>query len=292
MRATLLFLAAVALVPTSARAQTEQPRHHNAPRAAGLVVIDGNLDEATWLAAPWTEPFVDIRGEGFPQPLFETRAKIAWDDTHLYVAARLEEPHLWATLTERDAIIYHDHDFEIFLDPNGDGLAYYEFEINALGTEFDLFLNRPYSDGGRAFIDWDMPGLRSAVHLDGTLNDSSDEDRAWTVEVAIPWADLVPPEDWEGWTGAETRTASQGRKPPRGDMVPDPGDTWRMNFSRVHWPLEIVDGTYLKRVEPTPEDPHPEWNWVWSPQREINMHIPEMWGGVTFTGAPPREDSP
>jgi len=63
---------------------------------------------------------VDIRGEDHPDPTWTTRARILWDATHLYVGAWLEEPHLWGTLTDRDAIIYHDHDFEVFLDPDGD----------------------------------------------------------------------------------------------------------------------------------------------------------------------------
>ena len=232
-------------------------------------VIDGDLGDEAWRAAPGTESFVDIRGEGWPTPRWTTRARLAWDECCLYVAAELEEPHLWATLTERDAIIYRDHDFEVFLDPDGDGLAYYELEINALGTEFDLFLDKPYRSGGSAHIDWDMEGLRTAVRLDGTLNDPSDEDRGWTVEIAIPWAALRPPD---------------GDEP---GMAPSPGDEWRVNFSRVQWPLVIEDGGYRKAREPVDWSDHPEDNWVWSPQGEIDMHIPEMWGVVRFAGGVP-----
>ena len=82
------------------------------------------------------------------------------------MGAELEEPHLWATMADRDAILYREHDFEVFLDPDGDGLAYYELEINALGTEFDLFLDKPYRRKGRAHIAWDIEGLRTAVRLD------------------------------------------------------------------------------------------------------------------------------
>ena len=55
-----------------------------------------------------------------------------WDDEYFYVAAELEEPDIWATLTERDAVIFYDNDFEIFIDPDGDSHEYYEFEMNAL----------------------------------------------------------------------------------------------------------------------------------------------------------------
>ncbi len=225
----------------------------------------------------WTEPFLDIVGPERPTPTWLTRAKIIWDADFLYIAADLEEPHLWGTLTQRDAIIYHDHDFEVFLDPDGDGLDYYELEINALGTVFDLFLARPYKDGGQADIPWDMPGLLSAVYLDGSLNDATDRDVGWSVEIAIPWEDLVPADAGDG-------SSSFGPGAPRG-RSPSVGDLWRINFSRVQWPLERVGDGYEKTLVPTPEQPHPEHNWVWSPQGEINMHIPERWGVLEFVGA-------
>ena len=276
------------------------PRSYDAPRAESPPAIDGILDDPAWQAAPWTAPFIDIRGEDRPAPQWDTRAKIAWDDAHLYIAAELEEPHLWATLSERDAILYREHDFEVFIDPDGDALAYYELEINALGTEFDLFLDRPYQRRGKANIAWDMPGLRTAVQLEGTLNDPSDEDGGWSVEIAIPWSALVPPaglslaaadDSVPDAAGDSTRARSPGQRPgpaPRSrtpfepGTPPRPGDTWRINFSRVQWPLEVVDGTYRRARVPTPDDRHPEHNWVWSPQGEINMHIPERWGTVRF----------
>ena len=251
-------------------------REYDAPKVAAPPAIDGALDDAAWLTAPWTEPFVDIRGEGWPVPAWTTRARMVWDEDHLYIAAELEEPHLWATLAERDAILYREHDFEVFIDPDGDARDYYELEINALGTEFDLFLPQPYQRAGKANVAWDMEGLRTAVALDGTLNDPSDADRGWTVEIAIPWSALRPPEgeDAPGALEAGRRSA---------DTAPRAGDEWRINFSRVQWPVDVVPGGYRRAREPTREDRHPEHNWVWSPQGEINMHIPEAWGIVRFT---------
>ena len=257
-------------------------REYDAPRVAAPPAIDGALGDAAWLTAPWTEPFVDIRGENWPDPSLATRARIVWDEDHLYIAAELEEPHLWATLAERDAILYREHDFEVFIDPDGDARDYYELEINALGTEFDLFLPRPYQRAGKANVAWDMEGLRTAVALDGTLNDPSDEDRGWTVEIAIPWSALRPPEGRDAIGGARgSRQSDAGRLSP--DTAPRTGDEWRINFSRVQWPVEVVAGQYRRARAPTREDRHPEHNWVWSPQGEINMHIPEAWGIVRFT---------
>ena len=269
-------------------------RLYVAPRAQAAPVIDGDLDEEVWGAAPWTESFVDIRGEDWPRPQWTTRARLTWDSCCLYVGAELEEPHLWATLTDRDAIIYRDNDFEVFLDPDGDGLAYYELEINAFGTEFDLFLDKPYRSGGSAHIAWDMEGLRTAVRLDGTINDPSDEDRGWTVEIAIPWAALRPPDGLATSPEAvpdDSRRGGGRESPDTGNRepgtAPSPGDEWRVNFSRVQWPLIIEDGGYRKAREPVDWSDHPEDNWVWSPQGEIDMHLPERWGVVRFVEGVP-----
>lgn len=232
-------------------------------RLEAAPVIDGRPDEAAWSAAPWSEPFTDIRGALADPPRHQTRVRLGWDDTHLYVGARLDEPHVWATLSERDAVIYHDNDFEVFIDPDGDNHLYGELEINALGTVWDLLLARPYRDGGPAIDAWDIAGLRSAVHVDGTLNDAGDVDRGWSVEIAIPWRVLAP--------------LAGGRACP-----PGPGDVWRLNFSRVQWRTRIIDGAYRKLTDEATGRPLPEDNWVWSPQGVIAMHCPEMWGEVVF----------
>jgi hypothetical protein len=235
------------------------PKGYVCYRAGSPIQIDGRLDKAVWRDVPWTDAFVDIEGERRPKPRFRTRVKMLWDDHYFYVAAELEEPHVWATLTQHDAIIFNDNDFEVFIDPNGDNHEYYEFEMNALNTGWDLLLMRPYRDGGPAVNSWEIPGLKTAVHVDGTLNNPRDTDKGWTVEIAFPWKVLgelayqpVPPRD---------------------------GDQWRVNFSRVEWRHEIVDGKYRK-VPGTKED-----NWVWSPQGVIDMHRPETWAYVQFSTA-------
>ena len=153
--------------------------------------IDGRIDEDAWTSAPWTDAFVDIQGDVRPRPRFGTRAKMLWDDTYFYVAALLEEPHVWATLTKHDSVIFQDNDFEIFIDPDGDNQEYYEIEINALNTEWDLLLKKAYRDQGPAINEWEVPGLKTAVHVNGTLNKLADTDTSWSVEFAIPWKVLA-----------------------------------------------------------------------------------------------------
>src|SRR5262245_48401017 len=232
--------------------------------AATPITIDGSLTDAAWEAAPWSDAFVDIEGDKQPKPPFRTRVKMLWDDEALYIAAELEEPHVWATLTEHDSVIFRDNDFEVFLDPDSDNHVYGELELNAHNTTWDLLLTKPYKDKGHALTAWEITGLKTAVKIDGTLNDPRDKDRGWTVEIKWPWAGLKDLVEIK-------RTA----------VPPKDGDQWRINFSRVEWDTEIADGKYRKVKGKA------EHNWVWSPQGVIDMHRPERWGFLQFSTAKP-----
>lgn len=264
----LRILFALFLIPVLPFISLQAQKHYNCYHSTYPPVIDGAITEPEWSEAGWSELFLDIQGPLMEQPRYDTRMKMLWDENALYVAAYLQEPDLWATLTSRDAIVYQDHDFEIFIDPAGKGIDYYEIEVNAFGTILDLFMNKPYRDGGKADLSWDCPGLSVAIELQGTVNDPGDNDTSWTIEAAIPWKAF--------------NRHSGGGDPP------DPGATWRMNFSRVEWKTETGNGDYLKKSSPETGKPLPEDNWVWSPQGEINMHIPSQWGYVTFKHPPPR----
>jgi hypothetical protein len=242
-----------------------EPKKYVCYRAGAPVSIDGNLDEAVWAKAAWSDPFVDIEGGRRPRPRLRTMVKMLWDNQFFYLGAYLEEPAVWATLTDRDSIIYQDNDFEVFIDPDGDTHNYYELEINALNTVWDLFLVTPYRDGTPANIHaWDIRGLRTAVLVNGTLNNPADKDKSWFVEIAMPWEVL-----------------KEAAFP---EASPKPGDQWRVNFSRVEYRLAVQGGQYLKAVDPATGKPYPEDNWVWAPTGLINIHYPEMWGIVQFSG--------
>lgn len=241
------------------------PRKYVCYRTDEPVVIDGKIDGKEWENAPWTEYFKDIEGYRRElEPRYKTRAKMMWDDKYIYFAAYLEEPHVWATLTERESVIFRDNDFEIFFDPNGDTHHYMEFEMNAFATEWDLMLTRPYRDKGCRVLDnWNMNGVKSAVHVDGTINDGSDIDKGWSVEIAIPLDALIEPDGVKPASGAQ----------------------WRVNFSRVEWfakwngeSYDKIPNEYTGKTGNGAED-----NWVWSPQGLVAMHLPETWGFVQFS---------
>lgn len=260
-------------------AESEIP-HYVAHRTSTTPEIDGCLDEVAWQKAPRSPRFRDlIYGE---ETIHDTRAAVLWDDEFLYVGYWIEEPDLQATLTERDAPIYQNNDVEFFI-AGRDG--YYEFEINSFGTIYEVlffwddaylagrydtikglapdqpgskpFYGVGYKDHPRGprigFFQWDLPGLQTAVFLDGTINDSSDRDRGWTVELAIPWQ------------GLEVLARGDGRSLP-----PEDHDVWRMDFSRFN---------QYKEAAPS-RDPG---GWVWSPHGTWDSHVPECFTYIHFS---------
>lgn len=259
LKSFIFLFCALTCLSVTARSQM-LPKYYLCLRTQTPPTIDGTLESKAWEQAPWTDEFVDIEGALKPTPRFKTRAKMLWDNKYLYIGAQLEEPQVWATLTQRDSVIFHDNDFEVFIDPDGDNHNYYEFEINALNTIWDLRLPIPYRDGGNAINEWDVLDIKTAVHVDGTLNDARTEDKGWSVEMAIPWRAL----------GEFAKCPS----PPRD------GDQWRINFSRVEWDIE----TQGEKITKIPN--RPEHNWVWSPQGVIDMHQPERWGYLQFCTSP------
>jgi hypothetical protein len=253
---------------------------YTAYRIDSPLTIDGRLDEPAWRKAPRSPRFVDlIRGT---PAIHDTRAAVLWDDDYLYVGYWVEEPVVAATLTERDSLVWTENDVEVFIAGQD---AYYEFETNALGTIYEAFFiwddareragysklpefqrdapgARPWNGVGytthprgmrTGYFQYDLPGVRCAVHVDGTLNDNSDRDRGWTAELAFPWASL------------RVLALGDGRSCP-----PRDGDVWRMDFSRFN----------AYKEAPPAED---SGGWTWNPHGVWDSHVPECFAAITFS---------
>jgi hypothetical protein len=258
----------------------ERIAEYTALRTRGPIAVDGRLDEADWKAAPRSPRFSDlVRGR---PGIHDTRAAVLWDAANLYVGYWVEEPFVEGTLTERDSLVYTNNDVELFVAGRD---AYYELEVNSLGTLYEVFFvwEEAYEKSGYAalpeldrkaagarpfrgvgfrnhprgprigFWRWDLPGLRAAVHVDGTVNDNSDRDRGWSVEIAIPW------------TGLAALARPDGRSLP-----PHDGDVWRMDFSRFNRYKEA----------PPADDPG---GWAWSPHGVWDSHVPEVFPRIRFS---------
>ena len=239
------------------------PRTYIIPRADQPIIMDGRDDDFSWKKATFTEDFIDIEGQKTPDQ--KTKLKMLWDEDFLYIYAHLEEKHIWATLKNRDTIIFYNNDFEVFISPSNSNHNYGEIEINALNTVWDLLLDRPYNTNGNPIFNWNIRNLKTAVHVEGTLNNPEDLDQYWSVEMAIPMPALI-----------------ELKRPPK--KKPLLGQQWRINFSRVQWDHDLIDNRYYRKKENGKF--LRENNWVWSSQGAINMHLPEHWGYIEFVESP------
>ena len=260
----------------------ERPVHYTAHRVSSSLNINGHLDKPVWKRATRTARFVDlIQGA---RPIYDTRAAVLWDDMYLYIGFWVEEPFVEATLIARDSLVWTNNDVEVFIAAAN---AYYEFEVNALNTVYEAFFIwadayeqagfsqlpefardapgvKPWNGVGYTahprgkrlgFFQWDMPGLQSAVQVDGTLNDNSDRDRGWTVELAFPWA------------GLKSLLLGDDRSSP-----PRDGDVWRISFSRFN--------TY-KEASPAQDS----GGWALSAHGIWDSHIPECFPYIHFSSS-------
>jgi len=254
--------------------------HYTSYKIDSAIQIDGKLDELIWQNAPRSNSFRDlISGES---TIHDTRVAVLWDDDFLYVGYWIEEPNLQATLTKRDAPIYTNNDVELFIAGKD---AYYEFEINAYGTIYEVlfiweesYVKKGYNlmevfdreqagvrsfngvglknhpRGGRiGYWNWDFAGLQSAVFLDGTINNDDDRDRGWTVELALPWS------------GMDVLAMGDNSSLP-----PQDNDVWRMDFSRFN---------QYKEAPPANDS----GGWAWSPHGVWDSHVPECFTYVQFS---------
>ncbi|PVD25795.1 hypothetical protein C0Q70_13455 [Pomacea canaliculata] len=205
--------------------------------------------------------FKDIRGVNFPAPREATHVKVIWDDTTIYVGARMQEEHVWATYRQKDTRIYQENAFEVFFDVDNSMSWYKEIEINALETTWDLQLSRAYIDGGD-WMDWE--GIaEKGVFTDGGVNNISNPSTYWSMEMAFPISRLV-----------ENTT--------RSNTSPKDGEYWFAIFARPEYQTRENTTTGQYEVVPGSET---SW-WSWNPTGATNLHLPNRWGLLYFSSKP------
>jgi len=201
---TILAALTTCLAHSSAEAA---PPVYSCPKVAVPPVIDGKLDDKAWEAAPAATFAIATNGEKITK---STVARMCWDDSHLYVCWDSVDTDVWGTMTRRDDLIFREEVVEVFLDPDCDLRYYYEFNLSPRNVIFDAFISNPdgMNPDQETMFGWNCEGVRSAVVVDGTLDDRTDTDGGWTAELAIPFAGLNRP-------------------------TPRPGERWRGNLYRI-----------------------------------------------------------
>jgi hypothetical protein len=256
--------------------------------APGRIHVDGVLDEPEWAEATRLGPFVRNVPEYPDHPLPDdarvmpaaTTARVVWDDRALYVAFEMEDKDVWARRAARDdPALPGDEVVEVFVDPGGDEVRYYEFEFSPLGVVYDLFNYVPETPSDFeptapyvGLAGWDARDVACAVKVRGTLDVVDDfapsapldEDGGWTIEIAIPWSAF--------------RTTTTPSSRTRLHLPPAPGDRWRLGLFRVERPRASREGKLLGRAEAE----HLAQFQAWSPTYKETFHRPERFGVLEF----------
>ncbi len=200
-------------VSASAADRLTIPDYYECPRAAGPIKIDGKADEPAWAKAVVIESFVTFWANRPGKT--RTKARLLWDDEYLYFHAEMEDADLYADVRETNGNIWENDVFELFFKPREDALGYYEFQVNALNAQFHVFMPSRGAGGARRGRGGSADGkfaMKTAVVLQGTLNNWRDTDTGWSVEGRIPWQDF-------------NRTGGR----------PKAGDTWRFALCRYDY---------------------------------------------------------
>ena len=216
--------------------QAELPEH-TVRRTAGTILIDGILDEKDWEAA---ESFGDFKFPWWKEGEKEqTVAKMLWDDNFLYLSFSCEDKHIWADHYDSNTATCLDDCAEIFWDPNPETLGiYYMFEMSCIGNSLNLYNNRE-KDYKKIIV----PHIAQTIK--GTVNDDSDEDTRWVLEVAIRFSDYPD--------------ISNGKTPKDGDM-------WRIGLHRCGGKTNEQFSQWSPSKTPSP-----------------NYHRPQDFGNVFFS---------
>lgn len=151
--------------------------HYGVARMSNPPTIDGLLDEYT-SGTPIT----------ITDPIDGTSCefRILWDQDFFYLATRVSDSNLLTVPKYSGELYFSLHDgIEIMFDPLGNRGDL----VNSDDTKYFVNAHGERADTKGLDSTWESSFL-SAVVVQGTVDDTSDVDTGYTVEMAIPWSDM------------------------------------------------------------------------------------------------------
>lgn len=184
-------------------------------KTSETIEIDGNYDKAWDKALPVSMYSVTTVKE----PLTPATVRCLYDDQNIYIFMKAKDKDITAYELKADGSTCQDDVLEIFLRCGAKSNWYYNAEINAIGT---AYTGKNHVGGGtisqRAGHLWN-PDIDYAIHIQGTVNNYTDTDQFWTLEVKIPFAQL---DELKG-------------------KAPKAGDVWYCNFAKYDYSIYLKE---------------------------------------------------
>ena len=189
--------------------QTPPDRPRLTVKATADFEVTGAGDHPAWQAVEWT-PLRRRQADGHP---YDTRFKVLYSTTGLYVLMDATDRKLTATMNEDFMDLWHEDVFEVFLWTDERYPVYFEYEISPLNRELAILV----PNFGGEFLGW-RPWhyekdrrIRKATTVAGGPKESNAAIEGWRAEFFIPYAVLKPLQN----------------------VPPKAGTRWRANFYRM-----------------------------------------------------------
>lgn len=207
----MIFVAAIVACARD-KERTKSEFTITAARAEGNITVDGLLNEPVWQRAQTVVLRENRSGAVVADSAIQTHVKVCYDENALFIGFICNDPDIWSTFTQRDEHLWEEEVVEVFLDIDQEPNTYMEIEVSPANVLFDSYIVDPVNIDVEATARFDLPNIQTAVSVSGTLNERENRDVQWSVEIALPFADLL--DDPGGVIPGETR--------------------WRINFYRVN----------------------------------------------------------
>ncbi|MEZ5038723.1 MAG: carbohydrate-binding family 9-like protein [Saprospiraceae bacterium] len=189
-----------------------RPASVKALRTDQPLKIDGLLDESIYKKAPRVYLKNSLSKDVTGDPAYETYAQVAYDDAFLYVAFSCNDQDIYSSFSKRDEHLWEEEAVEVFIDTDNEPNNYVELEVSPKNILYDSYIVDPAKIDVPETLKYNLKAIKTAVKLSGTVDNRKDKDKNWTVEMAIPFAEIAK------------------------DFNPDqlPLANWKINFYRIN----------------------------------------------------------
>jgi hypothetical protein len=152
--------------------------------------IDGDLNESAWQSAQKLSLSNNIDGTPIKEASYSSNVMTCYDRDNLYLAFINHDQVIFSSYSNRDEFLWKEEVVEVFIDTDKDPSTYIELEVSPKNVLFDSYITDTANIDLFVTPQFDLDGWRTAVSVHGTVNNNSDRDSLWTVEMAIPFTSL------------------------------------------------------------------------------------------------------
>lgn len=181
-----------------------------------------------------------------------TTFRAVWNESDLWLRFDIQDPSPWHTMTKRDEHLWEEEVVEIFIDLDGTGKDYAEYQISPANVLCDVRMESGWPNV-KSDLTWNHEGIESAVQMRAA---AGNDPGGWTGIIRLPWRGLHSlPSVKEG----------------RASAPPAAGDRWRFNLYRIERPHG-------------PADPGKDAIFAaWSPTGKTTFHHPPVFRPMVFS---------